>query len=390
VTMLSHVWFAKDIKTALLAADIIVNQWGFKEYQLDVYGALNKAPIYSSECQEILATKGLAPNVTLRGSGEPGMVLAKTWLFLNSSISEGLPLALGEAALTGAPVVCTDVGASLRVLTHPESNERYSEIVAPNDALSLARAQINLLAMLGQWSKYAGDDPAQGQVPVLPMKPTARDVEIITARMYAKSEQRRALGMMARSIVQTSFSGERYLREHEQMLWVGKSRWESYGVRSAQQEPPAAELRELAAAAVALGHGGNRPGRRTYAEVVDVQLDKMAHPRTAPAGRSFTSIYTDTFSEQVGIGETGSGSYSGGLPGPNGAVVRNGKGSYSGNGHHGRESAEHLRRSESQKLGFQARMKEQDGKVSRNNSANHRYVPSTLSEVQNISDALKH
>src|ERR1700761_4694662 len=318
VTMLSHVWFAKDIKTALLAADIIVNQWGFDEYHLDIYGALNKAPIYSSECQEIIATKGLAPNVTLRGSGDPAMVLSKTWLFLNSSVSEGLPLALGEAALTGAPVVCTDVGASLRVLTHPESNERYSEIVAPNDPLSLARAQINLLAMLGQWSKYADDDLKTDQVPTLPIKPTTRDVEIITARMYEKSEQRRALGMMARSIVQTSFSGERYLREHEQMLWVGKARWESYGVRSSQQEPPAAELRELAAAAAALSHGGARPGVRTYAEVVDAQLEKMAHPRTAQPGRSFTSIYTDNFSEHGWNGGTAppttdhhSGSWSG-------------------------------------------------------------------------------
>src|ERR1700761_3633469 len=145
VTMLSHVWFAKDIKTALLAADIIVHQWGFKEYQLDIYGALNKAPIYSSECQEIIATKGLAPNVPLRGTADPSLVLSQTWLFLNSSISEGLPLALGEAALTGAPVVCTDVGASLRVLSDPDDFSRFSAVVAPNDARNLARAQINFL-----------------------------------------------------------------------------------------------------------------------------------------------------------------------------------------------------------------------------------------------------
>jgi hypothetical protein len=295
VTMLSHVWFAKDIKTALLAADIIVNKWGFTEYQLDVYGALNKAPIYSSECQEIIATKGLAPNVTLRGNGNPSDVLAKTWLFLNSSVSEGLPLALGEAALTGAPVVCTDVGASLRVLTHPESNERYSEIVAPNDPLSLARAQINLLALLDQWTQYAEDDPNH-VAPILPIDPTAEDVKVITQRMYDKQDQRRALGMMARKIVQTSFSGERYLREHEQMLWVGKTRYESYGP-SAPQPPPISEPRNLIHAP-----------QRTYAEVVDAQLEKMAHPKTpwlraggrqkrggaSRAGTSFTSMYSES------------------------------------------------------------------------------------------------
>jgi hypothetical protein len=41
--------------------------------------------------------------------------------------------------------------------------------------------------------------------------------------MYTKSEHRRKLGMMTRKIVQKSFSGDRYLREHEQMLWIGKS-----------------------------------------------------------------------------------------------------------------------------------------------------------------------
>jgi hypothetical protein len=409
VTMLSHVWFAKDIKTALLAADIIVHQWGFKEYQLDIYGALNKAPIYSSECQEIIATKGLAPNVTLRGTGDPGFVLSQTWLFLNSSISEGLPLALGEAALTGAPVVCTDVGASLRVLTHPESNERFSEIVAPNDALSLARAQINLLALLGQWTKYA-EDPPDAPAPILPINPTPADVELITARMYAKSDQRRALGMLARTIVQESFSGERYLREHEQMLWVGKARREQVGVRSAQQEPPAEELRALGAAAAALG--GGAPGRRTYAEVVDAQLEKMAHPRApwvggggggggaagggrggeqrrdlsgSPVGTSFTSMYTDGFSD---VASTTPGS----------VVARNGPGSYGGAGggvgatgaggvaRENWDIAPVRRGGEPQKPSFQPRAKEREvGRVSRSNSHN-RYVPSSLSEVQNAYD----
>ncbi|KAK2781195.1 hypothetical protein FQN53_000739 [Emmonsiellopsis sp. PD_33] len=221
VTMLSHVWYAKDIKTALLAADIIINEWGFDDYHLDIYGALDKAPTYSTECQEIIASKGLRGKATLRGTADPVKVLENTWLFLNSSLSEGLPLALGEAALTGAPVVCTDVGASLRVLSDPDDFSRFSAVVAPNDARALARAQISLLALLGEWSKYADDTrPA----PVLPTSPTPDDVAIITRRMYEKTEQRRKLGLMTRAIVQKSFSGDRYLREHEQMLWIGKSR----------------------------------------------------------------------------------------------------------------------------------------------------------------------
>ena len=102
VTMLSHVWyvlisllltaprnvfylligvnarFAKDIKTALLAADIIINQWGFKDYRLDIYGTVDKSPAYTTNCQEIIATKSLRYNVTLRGEADPIDVLQKT------------------------------------------------------------------------------------------------------------------------------------------------------------------------------------------------------------------------------------------------------------------------------------------------------------------------
>lgn len=225
VTMLSHVWYAKDIKTAILSGDIIVNEWGFTDYRLDIYGAIDKAPSYSTDCFEIIASKSLPRFVNMRGEANPTTVLEKTWVFLNSSISEGLPLALGEAALTGAPVVCTDVGASLRVLTDPDTGARYSSVVAPNDARNLARAQINFLAMLDEWAPYA-NDPEGYTPPTISDIPSKEDVEIITRRMYEKTEERKALGMRSREIVQKSFGGERYLREHEQMLWIGKARYD--------------------------------------------------------------------------------------------------------------------------------------------------------------------
>jgi hypothetical protein len=293
VTMLSHVWFAKDIKTALLAADIISNEWGFKDYKLDIYGALNKSPVYSSECQEILACKGLGTSVALKGTADPAMVLANTWLFLNSSVSEGLPLALGEAALTGAPVVCTDVGASLRVLTDPDDGKRYSEVVAPNDAYGLARAQINLLAMLDEWAQYADDNGAPA--PVLPHKPTPQDVEIITRRMYEKTEQRRKLGMMARSIVQKSFGGERYLREHEQMLWIGKACHEMLGLE--KRVPPPKNPARVLSLRSRTPH--TQQADTASSNIIDTQLEKMQHPRRPYAQRhhsaatSFSSVYVD-------------------------------------------------------------------------------------------------
>ena len=66
----------KDIKTASLAADIIVNKWGFTDYRLEIYGDMEKAPTYAIECQEIIASKGLRDHVVLKGLGNPSEVLA--------------------------------------------------------------------------------------------------------------------------------------------------------------------------------------------------------------------------------------------------------------------------------------------------------------------------
>ncbi|KAF8850512.1 hypothetical protein BDZ45DRAFT_809093 [Acephala macrosclerotiorum] len=137
LTMLSHIWYAEDIKTALLAADIIINE-----------------SIVHNKLPEIIATKSLQHQVSMKGETDPIRVLEGT-VFMNSIISEGLPLALSEAALTGAPVVCTDVGASIRVLTEPATGPCYSAVVAPNDARALASAQVKLLALLEEWSQYA-------------------------------------------------------------------------------------------------------------------------------------------------------------------------------------------------------------------------------------------
>lgn len=217
----------------MLAADVIVNEWGFKDYRLDIYGGLDRSPSYTVECQEIIASKALRGYVTLKGYGNPKAVLEDTWVFMNSSISEGLPLAIGEAALTGAPIVCTDVGATFQVLTDPDDpKKRYGAVLAPNDYRSLARAQIAMLAVMEEWEEYGNDEHPVGS---LPEQFSPEDVERITQRMYEKTAERRKLGLQLRKIVQKSFSGDRYLREHEQMLWLGKHRSEASRRRIATQ-----------------------------------------------------------------------------------------------------------------------------------------------------------
>ncbi|KAK5150465.1 hypothetical protein LTS14_010155 [Recurvomyces mirabilis] len=238
VVMLSHVRFVKDIKNAILAADLIVNEWGFKDYQLDIYGDMEKAPAYSVECKEILASKGLRDHVALKGLGKPSAVLETAWLFLNSSISEGLPLAMGEAALTGVPVVCTDVGASFRVVTDSRTWKKLSACVAPNDSYSLAKAQIDVLAMIDEWAEYTGEtEDERKNLPKISLHPTKDEVTRITERMYSKSDQRRKLGLLGRENCLNSFSSDRYLREHEQLLWVGKLLAPSFRSRSLAANP---------------------------------------------------------------------------------------------------------------------------------------------------------
>ncbi|BFZ56046.1 hypothetical protein PYCC9005_003088 [Savitreella phatthalungensis] len=220
VMMLSNVQFIKDVKNAVYSADIIVNRFGFKKYRLVIYGALDRTPQYTAETEAIIRKRNLEDNVILAGFGNPKEILKDAWAFMNSSLSEGLPLAIGEAALSGAPIIATDVGATALVISDPiDPKTRYGEIVPPNDSLALARAQIQILSMLGPWTKYTGDSP-----PPLPEVFTSNDVDWITQRMYDKTPERRALGLKGRETVLHSFNGNRYLREHEQMYWLGSYR----------------------------------------------------------------------------------------------------------------------------------------------------------------------
>ncbi|KAK6579999.1 hypothetical protein PZA11_007707 [Diplocarpon coronariae] len=275
--MLSHVQYIKDIKNAILATDFIVNKWGFTDYSLHIYGDMERAASYSTECQELIASKGLRDHCVLKGLGNPSLVLQDAWLFLNSSLSEGLPLAMGEAALTGTPVVCTDVGASFCVVTDGETGDRFSEVVPPNDSESLARAQINILALLGRWSLYA-EDPPGGPPQVLAYPdPSPDEVKQITQRMYEKTDQRRKLGMLGRENVLKNFSSDRYLREHEQMLWIGKYRSRTYHKRSSR--PPSAED----------GNSWVRMEKSSAAFGASVMTPPLRSPRLTPETWSLSS-----------------------------------------------------------------------------------------------------
>ncbi|KAH7134435.1 hypothetical protein EDB81DRAFT_903410 [Dactylonectria macrodidyma] len=230
VLMLSNVQVIKGVKAAIQAAEIIINRFGFSDYQLVVYGAKDRQPAYALEMEKFIVDNNLSGKVILAGFGNPREILKDAWLFMNSSISEGLPLAIGEAALAGVPIVATEVGATALVLTDPNNpDQRYGEVVPPNDPLALARAQISILSMVGQWTKFTDEADQKTDIPTLPDEITPTDVEWLTKRFYAKAEYRRELGMLSRKVVLHSFHGNRYLREHEQMFWV---QWHQSKMRS--------------------------------------------------------------------------------------------------------------------------------------------------------------
>ncbi|KAJ3015647.1 UNVERIFIED_CONTAM: hypothetical protein HDU68_012630, partial [Siphonaria sp. JEL0065] len=111
--MLSHISPLKDVMNAIRAAYYIVHEFKIKAYHLHVYGSLEVDMAYTLTCQMAIKEFNLESNVFLKGLGNPALVLPTGWIFVNSSITEGLPLALGEAGLCGLPVVCTNVGGSL-------------------------------------------------------------------------------------------------------------------------------------------------------------------------------------------------------------------------------------------------------------------------------------
>ncbi len=87
--MLSHVYDLKDVKNAILSAAVIVNHFKIKDFQLIIYGSLDKDLPYVEACHGIIASEGLQENVFLCGLGAASKVLPRGWLFLNSSKSEG-------------------------------------------------------------------------------------------------------------------------------------------------------------------------------------------------------------------------------------------------------------------------------------------------------------
>ncbi|KAJ3218702.1 hypothetical protein HDU67_004484 [Dinochytrium kinnereticum] len=217
--MLSHISPVKDIMNAIGAANYIVNEFKLTSYKLNIYGSPEKEPPYTTECQAAIANMNLTENVTLCGLGSPAAVLPTGWVFVNSSITEGLPLALGEAGLCGLPVACTDVGGSREVVSNIAKGEVYGAIVPPSKPRQLAMGQLRVLAMTDGLSRVADPDTDVEDITLDDL--TSKGPEHLEKRIMDErvKDLRRKLGMRLRERTISVFSIARYLREHEQILW---------------------------------------------------------------------------------------------------------------------------------------------------------------------------
>ncbi|KAJ3330053.1 hypothetical protein HDU76_006518 [Blyttiomyces sp. JEL0837] len=219
--MLSHISPVKDILNAIKAAYYIVHEFKISNYQLHIYGSTRKDKAYVLACMSAISELDLKRNVFLKGIGNPSVVLHTGWIFVNSSITEGLPLALGEAGLCGLPVVCTDVGGSREVISDMKTGAIYGAVVPPSRPRQLAMAQLQVLAMTDGLDLLVNprSKPSQVALANLAMQSDgAIEKRIMDPEVC---QMRGKLGLMLRDRIQNVLSIARYWREHEQILWTG-------------------------------------------------------------------------------------------------------------------------------------------------------------------------
>jgi glycosyltransferase involved in cell wall biosynthesis len=143
--------------------------------------------------------------VFLCGLANPSVALPEGWLFINSSISEGLPLAIGEAGLCGLPVVCTDVGGSREVFSDAPPGEpidptlTYGRLVPPRSPSDLAVAQLEIMTMTNGMEKIVDKNCNN----VVSLEKLKQDPDAMLRRMMDPliKAKRRHLGLMLRSRV---------------------------------------------------------------------------------------------------------------------------------------------------------------------------------------------
>src|SRR5882672_11669465 len=104
----------KDVKTFIRAVKIVVT--AHPGARAVIAGPGDEDPEYLAECQGLAVALGIAERVEFTGRVDVKQIYPRVDVLVLTSISEGLPLVILEAAAAGIPVVSTDVGACRELL----------------------------------------------------------------------------------------------------------------------------------------------------------------------------------------------------------------------------------------------------------------------------------
>ena len=104
----------KDVKTFIRAVKLVVK--ALPGARAVVAGPGEEDPEYLAECQALAAAMGVSDRVEFTGRVDVRQIYPRIDVLALTSISEGLPLVILEAAAAGIPVVSTDVGACRELL----------------------------------------------------------------------------------------------------------------------------------------------------------------------------------------------------------------------------------------------------------------------------------
>ena len=129
----------KDLDTLVRAFALVREQ--VPDARLRLFGGVpagNEA--YAAQIRELVADLALEGCATFEGPVSPvSQAFAAGHVVVQSSLSEGLPLTVIEAAISGRPTVVTDVGGM------PEAAGRGGVVVPPGDPAAFAAACVRLL-----------------------------------------------------------------------------------------------------------------------------------------------------------------------------------------------------------------------------------------------------
>ena len=114
VGFLGRIVKIKDIKTLIRAAKIVVQKMEYVKFK--IAGPFDEDPDYFEECKSLVKILLLDNSIEFLGPVNAVEFLNEIDLLVLTSISEGQPLVIAEAASCGIPAIATDVGGCYEML----------------------------------------------------------------------------------------------------------------------------------------------------------------------------------------------------------------------------------------------------------------------------------